>query len=350
MPQSLLTKSKGAPCDENASTNGSLERTSGVGLVSSPRTPAAVRCAAAGGFKPLACYHPVDGWRLPSGKLTLNRSLAGGPSAWAMTIPCGGCIGCKSERARQWSVRLMHENTLHEKSSYLTLTYNDASLPSPPSLNKKHFPEFIKRSRERFGKLRYFHCGEYGELNGRPHYHAIIFGYDWSKDRVFHKKSKDGHNLYTSKLLDETWGHGFCYIGAVTKESAGYCARYILKKITGADAEQHYEHIDPRTGEVSDLQPEYTTMSLKPGIGLKWYEKWRSDVYPSDEVVINGKRTKPPKYYDTQRDKTHPFEMAHIKSRRKAAALKRKHDNTPDRLRVREEVKERTMKHFIREP
>lgn len=244
----------------------------------------------------------------------------------------------------------MHEKKSHDKSSYLTLTYNPASLPAPPSLDKTHFPSFIKRARERFGKLRYFHVGEYGDDNRRPHYHSIIFGQDWSHDRELYKKSKDGFNLYTSTSLDETWGHGKCFIGAVSLESCGYCARYILKKVTGPDAEQHYEHVDPNTGEVSDLQPEYITMSLKPGIGLKWYEKWRSDVYPSDEVVINGKRTKPPKYYDTQRTKTHPFEMAHIKNLRKKAALQRKKDNTPERLAVRERVKELTTQSFIREP
>ena len=99
--------------------------------------------------------------------------------------------------------------------------------------------------------------------------------------------------LYTSAILNELWSFGFSTIGDVTFESAAYVARYVMKKITGDKAESHYQ------GRV----PEYTTMSRRPGIGKPWFEKFGSDVYPADEVVIRGGIVcQPPKYYDSLYD------------------------------------------------
>lgn len=88
----------------------------------------------------------------------------------------------------------------------------------------------MKRLRKNTGcPIRYFVCGEYGDTNGRPHYHAIIFGYDWP-DKRRHSSGSRGDALYTSKKLDEQWSHGACYIGNVSPDSCGYVARYVMKK------------------------------------------------------------------------------------------------------------------------
>ena len=152
--------------------------------------------------------------------------------------------------------------------------------------------------------MKFYHCGEYGEKNRRPHYHACLFGIDFEDKTLF--KQKRGNDLYISDHLQELWPFGFSTIGEVTFESAAYCARYIMKKITGDGAEEHYQWIDTETGEVHQLKPEYTTMSRNGGIGKEWMEKFKSDVYPTDEIIIRGRRMKPPRFYDSMYEHTDP--------------------------------------------
>ena len=76
--------------------------------------------------------------------------------------------------------------------------------------------------------MRYFHCGEYGETTGRPHYHAVLFGVRFEDQKeVVQGPGKPA--LFTSRQLDRLWQHGDCRIGAVTFESASYVARYCVK-------------------------------------------------------------------------------------------------------------------------
>lgn len=255
-----------------------------------------------------------------------------------LKIPCGNCVGCRLDRSRQWSLRLMHEAKDHEQKSFLTLTYDKFNLPSDLSLNKKHFQDFMKRFRKQHGgKLRYFMCGEYGDQDGRPHYHAIIYGCDFS-DRKKHSLTKGGDQLYKSDMLDKIWGKGYCWIGNVTPESCAYVARYIMKKVNGDRAEEHYSRVNTQTGEIYQLQPEYVTMSLKPGIGANYYETYKSDLYPSDYSVLKGKKLPVPKYYDKKLDKEDPELLAWLKETRVKRALKDKANNTPERLAVRKEI------------
>jgi len=249
------------------------------------------------------------------------------------------CIGCKLEYSRQWALRCVHEAQLHDDNAFVTLTYADANIPLGGTLIKKDFQDFAKRLRKKAGcKLSYYHCGEYGERTRRPHYHALLFGVDFP-DKTPFKKSADGSDIYHSELLQRLWPQGFCTTGAVTFESAAYVARYVMKKITGAQAEKHYERIDEETGEVHRLLPEYTTMSLKPAIAKGWYERFKTDAYPSDFVVLRGRKMKPPKYYDRLLELEDPEARAALKVRREEEALLRQGDSTTARLKIREEVK-----------
>lgn len=227
---------------------------------------------------------------------------------------------------------------MHEQNSFITLTYDQDHLPESRSLDVKHWQLFAKRLRKSHGKFRFYHCGEYGEVTSRPHYHAVIFGLDFSHDRKLLKLTKDGHPLYTSPSLDKAWGKGYCNIGEMTMESAAYVARYCMKKVTGKIAEHYYERIDPETGEVFNLKPPYTTMSRKPGIGGTWFEKYEPDVYPRDEVIINAQKSRPPSYYDRQLDKSDPDLLQQIKKQREKDAELFTRDNTPKRLAVKESI------------
>lgn len=194
----------------------------------------------------------------------------------------------------------------------------------------------MKRLRSRINpkKVRYYMCGEYGENTHRPHYHSLLFGYEFP-DTEFICNSKSGLPLYGSVLADELWKQGSVWIGECTFESAAYCARYIMKKINGDPAEDHYKSLDWRTGELHTIIPEYTCMSRNKGIGTGWMEKFKTDVYPEDEVVIKGKLMQPPRFYDSFLDDE---ELEKIKTRRKSRAAARAHDNTPERLAVKEKV------------
>jgi len=239
---------------------------------------------------------------------------------------------------------------MHTKNSFLTLTYSPENMPKDGSLNVKHWQLFAKRLRKKIGPFRYFHCGEYGEENGRPHYHACVFGVDFSGDRRIHQ-IKNENKLYKSKLLEDTWALGFCTIGELTYESAAYVARYIMKKISpGHDdnSKEKYREAYERTdknGNKYMLTPEYVTMSRNKGIGTTWFQKYKTDIYPEDEVIIAGRRFRPPRFYD---DKLEEQELKNIKTKRQIAVRKKGKDLTPERLLVREKVHEQKNKRLER--
>lgn len=264
-------------------------------------------------------------------------------------VPCGQCIGCRLEKARQWAVRLTHEAQFHTFRWFLTLTYDDDHLPKWGSLNKAHFQKFMKRLRKMHpgSNIRYMHCGEYGEQTQRPHYHAIVFGFPID-DLKRYKLSPRGDQTWVSPKLDRVWGLGQVIVGSFSYDSAGYVARYVLKKQTGAAATAAYSRVDPETGEVIELQPPYVTMSLKPAIGDTFYKKFACDVLKGDSVVIRGHEALPPKRYLTTEEKTNPDLVKKMKLRRRARAAKHKADSTPERLKVREEVKLAQLKALIR--
>lgn len=251
-----------------------------------------------------------------------------------VSVPCGRCSGCRLERSRQWAIRILHESSLHKKNSFITMTYDDAQIPSDGGLDLEHWQKFAKRTRQKMGRFRFYHCGEYGDRLMRPHYHACIFGQDWSEDRTKWEASKTGQKQWTSKTLDELWGHGITRIGELNYDSAAYCARYIMKKITGELAIPHYGH----------LKPEYSTMSRRPGIASEWIEKYGKETYQSDSVIIKGREVKPPKYYDTRFEIKDEEGFHRAKSARRERAEKQKHHNTPERLEVRERVQKAELK------
>lgn len=294
----------------------------------------------------MPCYQPLKAWYAKSINSSGKRSLVFNPLHGIqpdspLTIPCGQCIGCRLERSRQWAVRITHEASLYEDNCFITLTYDPMFLPDNNSLDVSHFQKFMKRLRFKYGeKIRFFHCGEYGETNGRPHYHACIFNFDFPDKKLW--KVSNGNNLYISESLSQLWPYGFSTIGSLTFESAAYVARYVVKKVTGDAAADHYMRIDPATGEITFLKPEYTTMSRRPGIGRGFYDKFRDDIFPHDYIVVNGIKQRPPKYYDGLLETTRPYEFDAIKERREISARTSEHyvdNNDSRRLRDREQVK-----------
>lgn len=233
----------------------------------------------------------------------------------------------------------MHEASLYENNCFLTLTYRTEDLPPGGSLRKKDFQDFMKRLRKAYTghRIRYFHCGEYGDELSRPHYHACLFNFDFADKRFF--KETNGQRLYVSEELERLWPFGFSLIGSVTFESAAYVARYIMKKVTGTRSKEHYERVDKSTGEVFELEREYTTMSRRPGIGKDWLRQYIGEVFPNDEVVVRGRLMKPPRFYDEIYEVMDPEGFERLKRQRKQLGVNNWRDQTDDRLKVRETVK-----------
>lgn len=306
----------------------------------------------------MACYYPIHGYRSKSVNDTGKRSVVfkqeQGFHDLPVTLACGRCHGCRLERSRQWAIRCLHESQLWPDNIFVTLTYDEQNLPNNNSLVKSHHQDFIKRLRKKYcpqidpitgktyyKKIRYYHCGEYGEETHRPHYHTLIFNHDFEDKQLY--SERQGQRLYVSEALEKLWGKGFCTIGEVTFESAAYVARYIMKKINGEDQADHYLALEPITGEIHPIIPEYTTMSRRPGIGAGWYKKYKTDVYPHDYVVVNGKKMKPPRYYDSLLESDNKGEFDKLKSDRRKAALLDAENQTYERLIVREKVSKARM-------
>lgn len=298
----------------------------------------------------MPCYHPLHGWQASytnpeTGKRPVVFKLShAGRTPVAVSVPCGKCVGCRLERSRQWALRGVHEASLHDENSFVTLTYSDKYLPAGGTLIKKHGQDFLKRLRKRRPprSVRFLMCGEYGDEKRRPHYHAILFGVSFPDQVPFGLSSDKTSVLYTSAELSDLWTFGHASVGAATFESIAYVARYCVKKNTPKMefmGETRYEHIDLETGEVLPVQCEYNTMSLKPAIGKDWYMQFKSDVFPSDEAVVRGKVMKPPKYYDRLLEVEDPEALALIKADRKEQAALRAADSTKRRLLEREEIK-----------
>lgn len=152
-----------------------------------------------------------------------------------LLLPCGKCLGCKFDKARDWATRVYCESLYHEKSCFLTLTYEDKFLPKNQKKNRQFVNEFIKSLRNRGEEIRYFGCGERGETTGRIHAHIILFGY-MPSDLEFYSRGSNGDPLYTSKSLASLWSKGHILIGDVSYKSAGYVARYTTKKIGDDDS------------------------------------------------------------------------------------------------------------------
>lgn len=297
----------------------------------------------------MPCYYPVNAWRSkivnPSGK----RSIVFNPidsNDESLVLPCSRCIGCRLERSRQWAMRCVHEASLHSQNCFITLTYSPEHFPEFGSLNKDDFVLFMKRLRHKFGEgIRFYMCGEYGERLGRPHYHAILFNFDFPDRSLW--SVRDGVKLYTSKLLSELWPFGFSTIGDVTFESAAYTARYIMKKQTGDRAVSYLVLGD--FGEIlGERLPEYNNMSRRPGIGRQWFEKFKGDVFPKDFITMRGVKMRAPKFYDRIFDVDNPDDFEDVKLRRKFRACEESHNSTWERLRVREEIQLRRIEQLKR--
>ncbi len=305
----------------------------------------------------MACYKPLKGYLKRGGGWTFDKRASS--FAVKKEISCGNCIGCRIMHAQGWALCCIHEAQLYEDNCFITLTYDNDNLPPLGNLRKSDHQKFIKRLRKKYSNktIRFFSCGEYGDENLRPHYHTLLFNHDFADKKYYTTRRKNP--VWRSQELLELWGLGRIEMGTLTQQSAGYSARYALKKVNieiraGADRQRRQKQVetgnfDHQTGEIPELIQPYITMSKKPGIGSGWYDKFKDDVFPDGFVVMNGTRHKVPAYYLKKYEVENPEGYQNLCDSRRDFVNKHKKDSTPDRLAVRERVKLAQLSNLKRE-
>lgn len=290
----------------------------------------------------MTCYRPVTAWKpLEGGAISFSEKK----NCREVKLKCSQCIGCRLELREAWALRCYCEMKSHKHSFFLTPTYDDAHLPLHGSLVPDHLSDFMRalRRKSRLGALRYFGVGEYGERTHRPHYHALVFGPDIPDLRKVNS-IRASEDVFRSELVSEAWPYGDVVIGRASLATARYVAGYVVKKYRGKDSEAHYSRVDDATGEIVSVEPEFSRMSRRPGVGLPWLERWWRDVYATghDSIIVNGKRCAVPRYF---RDKLQslsdvaPSILDDVELREFRRSETASLDSSPERLAVREACK-----------
>ena len=185
----------------------------------------------------------------------------------AFKIPCGKCAECRAKKRSDWSNRILMEASCHDKNSFITLTYAPAFLPKneigKPTLVKRHIQLFLKRLRKELSKkgvfIRYYCVGEYGTKKGRPHYHLVIFGYDFPNKKVF--KPNGRFIDYVDDLLAKTWTCGYHTVNVWNDSFANYISGYVTKKLKDDVSDYKFRNIEPP----------FHLMSRRRGLGYSFF-------------------------------------------------------------------------------
>lgn len=241
----------------------------------------------------MPCYKPIPARRGENGApWTLHPELG----TQDATIPCGKCLGCRTDTQNAWVQRCTHEASIWKENRFVTLTYDDEHLP--PELIPKHLTDFLKRLRwqrgtddnilsDRSASIRYLACGEYGERTARPHYHLCLFNCG------FHDEEQYSQKLKTSETLTDIWSYGAAKLAPFTPATAGYVAGYITKH-----GRRTYYSPPDSDGVVTERYPPFKRQSTRPALGRSWLEKHHADLQHG-YLVHEGIRTRIPRYYGT---------------------------------------------------
>lgn len=315
-------------------------------------------------------------------------------------VCCNKCLGCRMNAARSNAVRIMDEASLFQNNCFITLTVGDRYINDVfpgRSVCRRPFQLFAYRLYEKFRGFEFFpkpnfykakkwnsypirivYCAEYGSVDWRPHFHAILMNFDFC-DKQMYGTSDNGSSLYLSQDLMELWPYGRCDVGEVNADSAAYEAGYCLKKQRQIEywTDDKYRLIIPEWDEecVDDLhwnsipgaeslkipytiyhpavyekvpsvkqilRPDTGELLNKPfvqypshfGLGRQWFERFgHTDLYNDDKHVFAGKFYPVPRYYDKKMDELNTEYFQSVKEKRKERALEfKKSDEELQRL------------------
>lgn len=226
-----------------------------------------------------------------------------------MFTGCGSCLECTVANRKATAVTLHHESRYWKSASFITLTYNSENLPADGSIDPSHAADFviqlrrfICRSHEscsknknksctgKCPKIKTFGCAEYGPKLSRPHYHLVVFGFqfsDLSHPRLRSNEfSKKKWFTYRSKRCAKLWGKGFVEIGNVEPAAAEYVCGYTTKKIRGVDKESHYKGKRPEQ-----------VVCRSHGIGLRYVQQYKDFLLRNGLVSFRKSKIPLPRKY-----------------------------------------------------
>jgi len=287
----------------------------------------------------MPCYFPKPAWPdLATGRWVFTRSSKADLGA-EVQAPCGQCEGCRRDRAAQQAVRCMHEAHFYDRSCFLTLTFDDENFPRSQSEWERSVVLFIKRLRKQCADVRVmtFGCLELGESTQRPHAHLLVFGWDFSRDEPM-ARGHSGDKVFRSYELDKLWPHGHASVGNLSRKSAGYVARYTMKKRSFNDALGQFVAVPhPLTGELIPFKPSLSIGRSKC-LGKRWFLKYGEQSIREGYLIVSAKQVPVPDYYKRLAKRYFP----HVGADAQCEALERVQatawDRTPERLAVRRQV------------
>jgi hypothetical protein len=258
----------------------------------------------------MECAHPMTIPR-PGGKGTHDL----------ITVPCGNCGQCLSNRKNAWVIRLKEEWRSSLTSYFITFTYNEHNLPKKSFfigdnekitfsvLNKEDIQLFMKRLRKRQEKeatrsmteymknikvnewkpIKYFIVGEYGPKTYRPHYHGLLFNVYPELVRVLERRKSERLNVETGEIetfpevkceLTDIWNKGYTDIGSVSLDSIRYVMKYFLTRISE----------DPMMQTLHEISPQFSLMSRGgkngKGVGYSYLDRI-GDFHINDPTQFN---------------------------------------------------------------
>jgi len=325
----------------------------------------------------MGCKAPIQAARNGEGSIRILPRFVSGGSLQSrlaqgerrLELPCNKCAQCKEARSREWAIRLTHETSMHRHDDgspngcMITLTFSNEGLQlrelrrgtHPSTLDVQDWQYFAKKLRQHIvreqrkdekkrglkkapaKKIRFFHVGEYGAENLRPHYHALLFGWDFSEDRVL-CKDENNKECYLSETLTRLWEYGKTDIRPIVPETINYVARYVTKKLNGPKLDSWLDRVDPDTGEVVRVSAEFATMSRNPGIGAKWYETFKTDVFPDNFILMKGQKRGVPRFYKRRLKEEDPNLYEEVTKVSSKSAAGKVWDQTPERRQLKERL------------
>lgn len=233
-----------------------------------------------------SCDSPV--WVLHStprtdrGQWTTARKR---PYDVGMFVPCRKCARCLQIRQMQWRTRILSEARLVPFNYFLTLTFSPAHLAgvlaeaqkrkdkSVEGAGYRHVSLYLKRlrkgrkmtsrgvtkdslgrTRQAFDplKFRFFAAAEYGDLNGRLHFHLMLHCDRWIPPEVF---QDEWRSRATAELVKSTQG------------CATYVSKYLTKDQTPgrARASLRYGQESPTVKGLSEQSGQRRQTAQPPG-------------------------------------------------------------------------------------
>lgn len=227
----------------------------------------------------MACVNPREAWMAKepnrNGRLGVMFSPARADVSAPVDLRCGRCVDCLAAKARDWSLRCLHEASLHDRNCMVTWTFAKPVTDSREVVRALQLT--MKRLRVDGHAFRYFSCAERGDAGGRWHGHSLLFGEDFLDGATRISFSGDVEAGYLSPTLEKAWARGHVMVLPCTPSSVFYVAGDMLKN---AD--------DPEARRI---------MSRRPGIGFGWLDRFSDDIRRNGFCTVEERKFPPPAAY-----------------------------------------------------